>query len=320
MTQESEHYVTIFDSLFLPQALALIESMRRHAEPFVLWVIAMDDETVRVLHELAMPEVRVIPVTEMETDDLRRVKPGRTRGEYCWTVTPFSPDAVFARDADIRSVTYIDADLWFLQSPKPLFADFESSNAAVLLTEHAYAPQRDLSATSGRFCVQFMTFVRDRSDPIRFWWQMLCVDWCFARCEDGKFGDQKYLDDFPSLFGNQIHIASQRSWCLGPWNCERFPYGEGIFYHFHAVRLAPRNRVNVSSPLPPVATINGVYVPYSKALLSASNALELYGWQRTPQQPGRSFLRSLAAELRPVLGKIRGLRAVRSPRTALEAS
>lgn len=311
MTHESEHYVTIFDSLFLPQALALIESMRRHAEPFMLWVIAMDDEAVRVLHELAMPEVRVIPVAEIETDELRRVKPGRTRGEYCWTVTPFSPDAVFARDADIIRVTYIDADLWFLQSPKPLFADFEASKAAVLLTEHAYAPQRDETATSGHFCVQFMTFVRDRSDPIRIWWQDRCIEWCFARYEDGKLGDQKYLDHFPSLFGDQVRIAPQRSWCLGPWNCERFPYSEGIFYHFHGVRLAPRGRINIGSPLPPAVTYREVYLPYTAAILRASKALLVHDWKRRPQQPARSPVRSLGAEIRPLFEKLRGLWAVR---------
>lgn len=312
MTKESEHYVTIFDSLFLPQALALIESMRHHAGSFVLWVIAMDHEAVRVLHELRMPEVRVIPVDEIETDGLLRVKPSRTRGEYCWTVTPFSPDAVFARDPAVARVTYLDADLWFLQSPNPLFADFEASGAAVLITEHAYAPQRDEAATSGRFCVQFMTFVRDRSDPIRHWWQERCIEWCFAHYDDGKLGDQKYLDHFPRLFGAEVHIASQRSWCLGPWNCERFPYSEGIFFHFHGVRLAPRNRINVGSPLPPAPTLREVYLPYTRALASAESLLFTHGVSTQPQQPRRGLMRSIAVQFRPILQQLRELRSVHS--------
>jgi hypothetical protein len=33
-----EHYVTLFDSLFLPQGLALHMSMERHAGVYTLWI------------------------------------------------------------------------------------------------------------------------------------------------------------------------------------------------------------------------------------------------------------------------------------------
>lgn len=301
MTQKSENYVTIFDSTFLPQALALIESMRRHVGSFVLWVIAMDDEAVRVLDELQFPEVRVIPVSQIENEKMLLVKQGRTRGEYCWTVTPFAPDAVFARDPSVVRVTYLDADLWFLQSPAPLFADFEDSGAAVLITEHAFSAHRDETATSGRFCVQFMTFMRNRSDFIRSWWQERCIEWCFAYYDDGKLGDQKYLDHFPERFGNDVQVASEKSWCLGPWNCERFPYSDAVFYHFHGVRIANRQKVNIGAPLPPYPTWQNVYLPYIAEIGSAIDRLEQVRWNCISQQKSRSLVRTLSASLVPNL-------------------
>ena len=44
-----EHFVTIFDRLFLPQGLALLLSMKRHISDFTLWVICMDEKTRDVL-------------------------------------------------------------------------------------------------------------------------------------------------------------------------------------------------------------------------------------------------------------------------------
>ena len=232
-----EHYITLFDVGFAPQGLALHRSLQRHAGAHTLWVLCMDDEVANLLEALALPDVRTVRLSEVETDPLLEVKQGRNRAEYCWTLTPFTHDIVFERDSSARRVTYIDADVWLGTDPAPVFDAFEASGAAVQITEHAYAPEHDQTATSGRYCVQFLTMDRERSTPVRRWWQDRCVEWCFARVEDGKFGDQKYLDDWPQRFGDLVHVADPKSWFQGPWNATRFPYSEAIGYHFHSLRL-----------------------------------------------------------------------------------
>ncbi len=220
-----EHFATLYNRLFLPQGLALHISMERHIQDYVLWVLCIDDDTYDVLGRLDLPNVRRLKLSDLETPELLQVKLGRTIGEYCWTLTPFSPRFVFEADSTIERVTYIDADLWFRKNPKPLFDELDTADKQVLITDHAYSPEYDQSTTSGQYCVQFITFNRNGGEQVRKWWENRCIEWCFARLEDGKFGDQRYLEQWPKLFSENVHILKNKELILAPWNAKRYPYG-----------------------------------------------------------------------------------------------
>jgi hypothetical protein len=140
-TSDVEHFVTLFDNNFLPMGLCLHQSLLAQGGPFRLWVICMDEQVESNLKRLALPHVETIPVREMEDERLLAVKPGRSRGEYCWTLTPFVSQAVFDRDKSVERVTYLDADLFFFGSPQPLFEELEQSGKDVMITDHAYDPR-----------------------------------------------------------------------------------------------------------------------------------------------------------------------------------
>lgn len=279
-----EHYVTLFDSLFLPQGLALHRSMQRHAGPFTLWVLCMDERAHEVLVKLDLPHVRPIALADAETPELLRVKPTRTRGEYCWTITPLTPKLVFDRDPTATRATYLDADMWFRQDPRPIFEQFERSGKAVLITEHAYPPEFDLSKASGRFCVQFVTFARDRSELVRGWWAERCIEWCFSRTEDGKFGDQMYLDDWPVRFGSLVHVLATPEWTQGPWNTTRFAPADARTFHFHGLRLMRDGAVLLTETYPVFeATQALLYRPYLEDLSHAGAMLDAVDQPLAPQ-------------------------------------
>lgn len=279
-----EHYVTLFDSLFLPQGLALHGSMERHAGPFTLWVLCMDSQAHEALQRLDLPNVRLIALADAETPELLHVKPSRSRGEYCWTMTSSTPKLVFDRDASARRVTYLDADLWFRQSPEAIFEQFDRSGKSVLITEHAYPPEFDQSKDSGRFCVQFITFARDRGEPVRRWWADRCIEWCYARTEDGKFGDQMYLDDWPVRFAELVHVLANPEWVQGPWNTTRSAPGAAIAFHFHGLRLMRQGVVLLTESYPIYAgTKDVLYDPYLKDLERSVAALDGIGVQLKPQ-------------------------------------
>jgi hypothetical protein len=297
-----EHYVTLFDSGFLPQGLALNASLQRQAGAYTLWVLCIDEDAHRLLSALALPNVRLIRLAEVETPELLRVKPGRSRAEYCWTLTPFAPRFVFEADPQVRRVTYLDSDVWFIRPPRPIHAELERSGKGVLITEHAYAPEYDHTATSGRFCVQFVTFDRVAGEPVRQWWEQRCIEWCFARYEDGKFGDQMYLDAWPQLFGPQVHIMEHRGWALAPWNATRYPVSEAVFYHFHGLRIVNDRLVYIGAPyLTPSEVFARVHRGYLQDLQAAITTLARMNHRARSQRP-ISRKMELLIRLRHLLG------------------
>lgn len=297
-----EYYVTLFDGLFLPQGLALHASMERHAGPYTLWVLCVDDTAHEVLQRLNLPNLKTLRLQDVETDALSRVKADRTRGEYCWTLTPFSPKFVMDREPTARRVTYIDADLWFRRSPSAIFEEFDASGAKVLITDHGYAPQYDQSATSGQYCVQFMTFERDGGEPVRQWWADRCIEWCYARVERGRFGDQKYLDDWPDRFKGLVHVLQQRDLTLAPWNATRYPYGRAVFYHFQGLRILPSRRIDLAPGYElPEPLIQNVYDPYLVDLKRTIAQIEALGFSVPAQGKSPGWLK-LA---RRTLGSVR---------------
>jgi hypothetical protein len=178
-------------------------------------------------------------------------------------------------------VTYLDADLWFRKNPVAIFSEFDASGKDVLITDHAYAPEHDQSATSGQYCVQFTTFTRNGGEVVRKWWEERCIEWCYARFEDGKFGDQKYLDDWPEIFAQQVHVLTNKELTLAPWNATRFPYGNAVFWHFHSLRILKiAERVLMIDIGPyqlPRQTRKYVYEPYMKDLQAAVDRMLRYG-------------------------------------------
>jgi hypothetical protein len=268
-----EHYVTIFDAGFLPQGVVLARSLAEHAGEHTLWVITVDREAENALARLELDNVRILPLAEVETASLLSVKDGRTRAEYCWTLTPFAARFVFEREPDVDRVTYLDADLWFRRSPAPIFEELERSRKTVLITEHAYAPQYESSReTSGVYRVQFLTFTR-AGETVRKWWEERCLEWCFARYENGKFGDQKYLDDWPQRFPSHVHVLEHREWALAPWNTTRFPVTDAIFYHFQGLRLISPRWISIGGYPVSRNVVKEIYQPYMREIRSAVRRL-----------------------------------------------
>lgn len=242
------HFCTLYNSGYAAKGLAMYWSLRKVCPEFNLYVFAFDDTLAEVLKKMALPNMTVVTLKEFEDEDLLRVKPTRTAGEYCWTCSS-STIYYCLTHYDIDHCTYIDADLYFYFNPQVLIDEMGDDD--VLITSHRYSEQYKSEEKAGKYCVQFMTFKNTkRGMKVLKWWRKACLDWCYARFEDGKFGDQKYLDDWTERFEG-VHELEHLGGGVAPWNMQQYTFRkqgekymgtetvtgkefELVFFHYHA--------------------------------------------------------------------------------------
>jgi hypothetical protein len=239
---------TYLDLQYLDKGIALFESLTRHVPDFKLRVVCFDDLSFAVVRELGDPRFEPTHVAELEKADpeLVATRIQRSQVEYMWTATPCV--IRYFRDRDgLDEITYLDADTYFFSSPEPAWDAL--GDGSVLVTPASSSPQhysRRLVETTGLFIVQFLIFRSDaHGRAVLEWWRERCIEWCFARYEDGKMGDQKYLDEWPSRFDGVRpfgHPGVLGPWCIESRKVEMGPNGltvDGeplIFFHFMGLR------------------------------------------------------------------------------------
>lgn len=248
------NFCTLFDINYIAQGLSMYDSLKKNCgKEFILYILAMCDESCKFLKNLNLSNVKVVSLEELEDGipRLKEAKKDRTKGEYCWTCAS-SLILYCIENYNLEQCTYLDADLYFYSDPKILLD--EMGEDSVLITEHRYTPKYDQTATSGKYCVQFMSFENDDYGmQILNWWVDKCIDWCYARVEDNKFGDQKYLDDWLERF-SKVHSLENIGGGVAPWNFEQYDFYKKnnkwyireqsglkeyplIFYHYHDVKV-----------------------------------------------------------------------------------
>jgi hypothetical protein len=242
-------FCTLFDVNYLPRALVLHRSLCETADEFTLRAYCMDAKSEEILRRLDLRNVVPVGLAELERDDrgLLEVKPTRTTVEYYWTATPAICLHSLDREPGLDAITYLDADLRFFSDPQQLFD--EIGDASVTIVPHRYVPEmKPWEETSGVYNVEWLTFRRDEQglETLR-WWRERCLEWCYFRYEDGKMGDQKYLDDWPERFRG-VHVLEHVGGGLAPWNLGNYRLGvrdgriyvDGVplvFFHHHSLRL-----------------------------------------------------------------------------------
>jgi hypothetical protein len=281
------HFCTLFDSNYLSRGLAMYRSLQRHCPSFHLYIFAFDDQSFRLLTTMNLRHVTVISLADFEDPELLRIKPTRSRGEYCWTCTSSTVYYCLTK-FDLPRCTYIDADLLFYADPGVLLD--EMAEQSVLITEHRYTPKYDQSKTNGIYCVQFIAF-RNNADGLTAlkWWRERCIEWCYNRLEEGKFGDQKYLDDWTERF-HGIHVLRHLGGGVAPWNLQQYRIakkGEGydvadssglfvpmVFFHFHWVRFLAGHRVDLGCYDLSNTPVDSIYREYLRNILAINSELK----------------------------------------------
>lgn len=274
------HFCTLFDRNYLIKGVAMLRSIARHSPGAQVHVLCMDETTQALLARLEIPGVVTLPLAAVETEDVLVAKKTRSIAEYCWTLSAVLMWHVMQSDANIDLLTYLDADLLFFSSVAPLFDEINGCSAAAI--EHRYTPRLAHLAVYGRFNVQWVSIRRNTEGLACLKkWRDQCVEWCFAVVEDGKLGDQKYLDAWADEYPN-FHSVRHIGAGVAPWNYPNYRISSSldrlfvdevalVFYHFHQFQMLEGGGYDYCSSnytqdrLPPEL----IYEKYRQALMAA---------------------------------------------------
>lgn len=278
-------YCTYFDRNYLVRALALVASLQKHErQDFHLYAVCMDEISRIVLEKLALPNVSIVPLHEIERHDqpLLAAKQSRTLVEYYWTTTPTIILRLLEKNPHIPQLTYLDADLFFFADSAPIVEELGSNS--VLIHEHRFTPSLAHLIANGKYNVGLLTFRNDaRGLQVLRWWRERCLEWCYLRVENGKMGDQLYLNDWPTQFEG-VSVLEHIGAGVAPWNHEQYRYtlkNDGnilvddkqlIFYHFQSFQfISPEIVIPAGHTTYPLTQdiLKLIFIPYLDALADA---------------------------------------------------
>ncbi len=259
--QNNRIFCTLFDSNYLDKGLALYHSMRKHIRGFRLYIFAFDNRCFKILNDMRLKNVILVPLKEIMNPQLQEKKEERSSAEFCWTCTAVIIEHVLIKYKE-KVCTYIDADIYFFANPENAIQEIANHGCSVGVAPHRFERcywDVEQKLNNGKYCVHFNTFFynEDGLSVLREWKED-CLDWCYSRCEDGKLGDQKYTDRWKMKY-SCIHEAENLGVGVAPWNLHLYAYKgkkDGklqlryrsnefnlIFYHFEGLKYLDDGRV-----------------------------------------------------------------------------
>ncbi|MCK4744838.1 glycosyl transferase [Candidatus Parcubacteria bacterium] len=314
-------FCTLFDRNYLTRGLALYNSLLEHCSDFNLWILCMDDIAYDLLDKMNLEKAKLIKLSDFEDEKLLAIKSGRGAGEYCWTCTSSLIFYILKKHPDMDMVAYLDADMYFYSSPKPVYEEFGDNS--VMIIPHRFSPeQKYLKKEKGIFNVG-MVIVRNDKHGLECveWWRERCIEWCFDYYEDGKLGDQLYLNCWPEKFKG-VHILRHKGANLAPWNVGQYRVTKKdknifvdfdilIFYHFHSLKIYPGFKLQMCNFAYDIS-INKrklIYTPYIEGLKKAMEQIKVvdpefnYGFSPTPPVLQRMIFNSNFGKIHTALKK-----------------
>lgn len=248
------HFATNFDNdKFLLRGLALYYSLQKQKIDFCLWNLCMDDECSNFLEKLKLKNLHLIKLSDIEDSSLLGIKKDRTLREYCLTIKPFLLRYILVNKPDIDMIAWLDSDLCFFDSPISLYE--ELGNNSVLLTPNRF-PEH-IREHQEKLCGKYnagMVIFKNNTNSLKCltWWRERCLEWCKNYHENGKLGEQLYMDEFPKKFGGVI-VSKNFGANVAYWNIEQYSIVKKankifirnmfskelplIFYHFSGIDI-----------------------------------------------------------------------------------
>jgi lipopolysaccharide biosynthesis glycosyltransferase len=276
-------FVTHCDINYFSRAYLLIESVS-HQEDSTFYLVCDDLETYHLAQKWKLNNMVPIEISSIENlyEELKDVKKNKTHIEYMYCLTPFVIKSVL-RLVDRESVVYLDADTFLFRERNQEW--LRIGNESVGITPHRFPERLKHLESTGIFNVGVLYFKNDEnSKAVLEWWGRKCISDTSTGGTREVFGDQLYLNQFPSM-GDFVKIINDEHINLAPWNLETSQdeiigwLEEGkkpILYHFSGLKLFDRWIILGFASYgtrPSFGFLRRYYIPYIAKLLAVEKNL-----------------------------------------------
>ncbi|MBG9539610.1 glycosyl transferase [Bacillus thuringiensis] len=283
------NFGTIVSQNYILQFSALYLSLAEKIKNFHIWTLCVDSYTYDVLDKMKLSHITLINIAELENEELKNIKNTRSLQEYCWTLKPYLCSYILLNYEEVDHIIYCDADKCFFSDPTPLLEEW--GLYSIFLCRQRGTP--DLERKFGMYQAGLIGFKREKNSlDILSWWKMKCLENCSTTYNDyyNSWGDQKYLDGIPNIFGN-IKIITNIGINVAPWNLvmnnnhnisqkNKQIYIDNeplISYHFGSMRIINKNEFDIWFQEPlffAPDTLQYIYTPYIKLIKRANKKLQ----------------------------------------------
>lgn len=288
-------YFTLSDRNFLPRTLAMCKSLRYFDSKSPIYYFnteSLSSVELEAFHEI---EVQVIPLIDfLDTGLVAHLKETRSFLEFMWTLPSQILNKMWELEEFCTDFTYLDADIYFYDDPSNIWDEIPEK--AISIVRHNFSTRLEkIFIDSGEFNVSWVSVP---NTPIG---RLAASKWaedCLEICSDkpvfhnGRlvYGDQKYLDYWPELYGSNLHIINHIGAGVAPWNFERYEFSISppctvngkpiIFFHFSSHQfgfLLSRKMGTEYSKVKKYPKL--AFKIYECALRESMEILEMRGWK-----------------------------------------
>ena len=246
------HLATYFDKNYLSRGLVLYDSLQETAVDFELYVLCLDEFVNEFFQTNTerYPRVKTVLLSDIEKDDadLVAAKGNRSKIEYYFTLSPCLP-LYLIKKFNLPHICTLDADILFFSSPKFIFEYLK--DYSIIITPHKFSKQLISLELWGSYNVSFQIFKNNETGlKCLEYWRKQCIEWCGDDYdeENHRFADQKYLDNWPNLYPNEVCVLNDDVSGIAPWNLNKYKIEKKdgaflsnghslVFYHFHHFKI-----------------------------------------------------------------------------------
>jgi hypothetical protein len=234
------NYCVTLDAAYSDRVRALGRSLITQSSVKVKVFLLLIDDSPGVI-DIGFP-VTQLHWRDVADSSLLKARDNRSHKEFAWTCGSWFMNYLLGQGLD--EVTHLDGDLFFFGDAE--VAHREIGDAEIAVTPHRFAEQLKWRERFGLFNPGWVTIKNtDVGRACALRWARQALEWCYDKeTKDNLLADQKYVDEWPTLYGTKFFGDFDIGINCAPWNAERwkFEFINGIVcvngvrvicYHFH---------------------------------------------------------------------------------------